>query len=86
MSSQTEAPIQAVKQWILANHPKPDDIDPDLDLIEGRLIDSLGFMDFVFFLEELVERDLDVEASSVDSFRTLRKIEETILQPVGVPA
>jgi acyl carrier protein len=80
VSSATES-IQAVKEWLLAKHPELDDLEPNLDLIENRVIDSLGFMDFVFFLESLVERELDVEAGSVDAFRTLRSIEEKIFQP-----
>ena len=82
MTSLTETAtekLQAVKNWLLAKNPKVEDIPLDLDLVENRLVDSLAFMDFVFFLEELVERELDTEVESVENFRTLRKIEANIL-------
>ena len=54
-------------------------ISPDLDLLENRLVDSLGFVDFILFLEDVTGVELRGEAqASVDSFRTLRSIEQTI--------
>jgi acyl carrier protein len=54
-------------------------IAPDSDLLENRLIDSLGFVDFILFLEDLTGVELRGEAqASVDSFRTLTLIEQTI--------
>lgn len=78
MSPSTE-PIQAVKKWLLDRNQELKDIEMDLDLIENRVLSSLEFMNFVFFLEELVERELDVETGSVEPFRTLRNIDERIL-------
>lgn len=79
--------IDQVRSWLLAyrpkekqDHPELSDIDLDLDLIENRVIDSLGFMNFVFFLEELTERELLAEAQSAHSFRTLRIIRRDILR------
>ena len=72
-------PIQAVKQWLLAKHESLSDIEMDMDLIENRVLSSLEFMNFVFFLEELIERELDLEAGSVEAFRTLRNIQEQII-------
>lgn len=73
--------IERVKEWLLARKPELEDLDLDLDLdlIENRVIDSLSFMDFLFFLEELTERDLQAEAGSANTFRTLRTIQERIL-------
>lgn len=72
--------IEQVTAWLLAKRPDLGQIDPDLDLIENRVIDSLGFIDFVFFLEELTGRELEANAQSVNSFRTLRAIQSDILQ------
>ena len=78
--------IDEVRQWLLdyrpqlkEDHPEIADLDLDVDLIENRVIDSLGFMNFVFFLEELTGRELIAEAQSANSFRTLRIIEREIL-------
>lgn len=86
-SSEIEAgsKIDQVREWLLEYRPQLKEssdveIDLDLDLIESRVIDSLGFMNFVFFLEELTGRDLIAEAQSANSFRTLRIIQEQILE------
>lgn len=76
--------IEAVKRWLLAKKPALGDIDLDLDLIESRVIDSLGFLDFVFFLEQLTGRELQTDAESVKAFRTLRSLRDTVLaEPAG---
>lgn len=72
--------IGQVAAWLQARKPDLGEIDMDLDLIENRVIDSLGFLDFVFFLEELTGRELEANAQSVNSFRTLRAIQSDILQ------
>lgn len=36
---------------------------PDEDLIEGRVIDSLAFLEFIYLLEELTGRPIDCRAS-----------------------
>jgi acyl carrier protein len=79
MSVVSEERVEAVKRWLLAKKPALGDIDLDLDLIESRVIDSLGFIDFVFFLEQLTGRELQTDAQSVKAFRTLRSLRDTIL-------
>jgi len=80
-----EERLVAVKRWLLAKKPAlGDDIDLDLDLIESRVIDSLGFIDFVFFLEQLTGRELQTDAESVKVFRTLRSLQERILSDAAV--
>jgi acyl carrier protein len=81
----TDARLDQVKSWLLRKKPELQeaDLDLDLDLIENRVIDSLGFIDFVFFLEELTGRELQANTQSVNSFRTLRAIQGDILQVGG---
>jgi acyl carrier protein len=71
--------LAAVTNWLLRKKPALGEIDLDLDLIESRVIDSLGFLDFVFFLEELTGRELKTDAQSVKAFRTLRSIRDQVL-------
>ena len=84
MSTDTEAAIDRVKSWL--RERKPNLLsdggaleDPDLDLIESRIVDSLSFVEFVFFLEELAGRQLDTDPEHMASFRTLRAIQRDIL-------
>jgi acyl carrier protein len=79
----TETQLQSLKAWLLKKKPGLGDIDLDLDLIENRVIDSLGFIDFVLFLEQLTGRELQTDAGAVTSFRTLRNIRDMILAPNG---
>ncbi len=67
--------LQQVKGWILKRHPEREDIAPDLDLIENRLIDSLSFVEFVFLLEQVSGRPIDMDTLEVDDLRTLGSIE-----------
>jgi|GEM_PF-1118464 acyl carrier protein len=76
------AQIDQVRQWLVEKKPEVagQEIDLDLDLIENRVIDSLIFVDLLFFLEEITGRDLQEAASSANAFRTLRTIQTEILE------
>jgi len=71
-----------IRQWIRSRNKRLAatlQITPELDLLENRLVDSLGFVDFILFLEDLTGVELRNEAqASIDSFRTLAAIEQTI--------
>lgn len=75
--------IVRVKQWILDKKKaqlSPDiTIDLDTDLIEQRLIDSLMILDFLFYLEQLVGREMQPDPKLVKSLRSLRSIRDNIL-------
>lgn len=76
--------MKQVVDWIRAKHPELTvEIDEHLDLIEARLIDSLQFLEFIYFLEDLSGRAIDLEQVSVDDFRTLARIRERFLTPVA---
>ena len=71
--------LASVKDWLLSRKPELSDLDPDFDLIENRVIDSLSFLEFVFFLEELTGRELQTTAETVNAFRSLHSIQKEIL-------
>jgi acyl carrier protein len=79
--SNVDEQLDSVRAWLKKKKPAVGEIDLDLDLIENRVIDSLGFIDFVFFLEQLAGRELQTDAQAVTSFRTLRNIRDMILAP-----
>ncbi|NER29397.1 MAG: acyl carrier protein [Symploca sp. SIO1C4] len=79
MTTTTEL-ITKVKEWLLAKHPDISELELDFDLINNRIIDSLSFQEFMFFLEDITGRELQTEAQSINPFRTLRAIEHNILQ------
>ncbi|MEU0742264.1 acyl carrier protein [Streptomyces sp. NPDC006134] len=69
-----------IVDWLLERNPTVEHIPDDLDLIESRLIDSLGFMEFVLLLEDLIGRELRLDQIDVDQFRTLRSLTEHFLK------
>jgi len=54
-------------------------IDPDQDLIDNRMITSMGFMNFVLLLEEVTETPIPMEDMNVEDFRTLARIRAKFL-------
>lgn len=79
MSREAGAEIGRVKSWLRERKPEIGDFDLDFDLIENRVVDSLLFLEFLYFLEELVGRELQNGADVMQSFRTLRTIQRDIL-------
>ncbi|MGW8357703.1 acyl carrier protein [Streptomyces wedmorensis] len=72
--------IKPVVDWLRERNPTVEEIPEDLDLIESRLIDSLGFMEFILLLEDLIGRELQLDRIDVDQFRTLRSLKDTFLK------
>ena len=79
MSTSTQQQMDQIKSWLLAKNPEIQDIDPDFDIIENRVIDSLGFTEFILFLEEVSGREIQLFTESVNAFRTLRSIQDNII-------
>ncbi|WP_199873491.1 hypothetical protein [Ideonella sp. A 288] len=73
--------LKEIRLWIAARHEGMDQstLDLDLDLIEHRLIDSLDFAEFLFVLEEIAGRTIDLGTVDLDTFRTLRTIQARFL-------
>ncbi|MER5713168.1 MULTISPECIES: phosphopantetheine-binding protein [unclassified Streptomyces] len=69
-----------IVDWLRERNPTVGDIPDDLDLIESRMIDSLGFMEFILLLEDLIGRELSLDQIDVNEFRTLRSLKEHFLK------
>jgi hypothetical protein len=82
-ATQTDA-ISQIKDWLLTRTQSFTEIDMDLDIIETRIVDSLSLMEFLFFLEKISGRDLASYAQSANSFRTLRLIQDNILNGASI--
>lgn len=66
-----------VVEFLLARRPELGTIDPDFDLIENRVLDSLGFITFLYVLEKQTGKEIPLEQVSPEDFRTLRRIRES---------
>ncbi|MEU5633264.1 acyl carrier protein [Streptomyces rishiriensis] len=69
-----------VRDWILERNPDLTDLQPETDIIDSRIIDSLQFVELVLFIEDLRGTALESNDVSLDSFRTLKGIEQTFFQ------
>ncbi|WP_405008930.1 acyl carrier protein [Kitasatospora sp. NBC_01539] len=79
--------MQQIAEWILSKNPELDrEITRDEDLIEGRLIDSLDFLEFIYLLESLSGEVIDLQEVSIDDFRTLTRIQERFLAGTAAAA
>ncbi|QHC24595.1 acyl carrier protein [Streptomyces sp. GS7] len=69
-----------VRDWILERNPDLTDLQPETDIIDSRIVDSLQFVELVLFIEDLRGAALESNDVSLDSFRTLKGIEQTFFQ------
>jgi acyl carrier protein len=63
-----------IRNWILARNAGVEDIRPDQDLIESRLVDSLSFIELLILIQQLSGETIDQSSLDVESFRTLNAI------------
>ncbi len=78
MSSSTTG-IERVVELLRTRRPDLDRIDPDLDLIDNRILDSLGFVSLLYTLEEITGHEISLEDVQPEDFRTLSAIEAKYL-------
>ncbi|HTJ66807.1 MAG TPA: acyl carrier protein [Actinospica sp.] len=70
----TDDAMRIITDYLLAKQPGLTAIDPELDLIENRILDSLGFVNFLYVLEEQTGREIRMEDVTTEDFRTLTAI------------
>ncbi|MFI6651568.1 acyl carrier protein [Streptomyces sp. NPDC050529] len=63
-----------VTEYLLSRKPELTAIDPDLDLIDNRILDSLGFISFLYVLEERTGQEISLDSVTPEDFRTLNRI------------
>ncbi|WP_433326868.1 acyl carrier protein [Spirillospora sp. CA-294931] len=76
------AGVAFVVGYLLSKNPGLTSIDPDLDLIESRVLDSLGFVNFLYALEEHTGREISLDRVSPEDFRTVNRIARRFLDDV----
>jgi acyl carrier protein len=63
-----------VVEFLRARRPDLVKLDPELDLIENRILDSLHFVEFLYLLEEATGTEISLEEVSPEDFRTMSRI------------
>lgn len=77
MPDANQAPVfAALRDWLF--HANADSaalsLEPDTDIIESRILDSLQVVEFILFLEEKTGRAILAEDLNPDTLRTLESI------------
>ncbi|MBI2789857.1 MAG: acyl carrier protein [Elusimicrobia bacterium] len=73
--------IGEVRRWLLRERPDIKEIGLDTDLIDDRVLDSVTFINFVYFMQELTGRRIPLASgTAVNSLRTLRRIQTNFLE------
>ena len=57
----------------------------DVDLLEGRLVDSLRIVDLVFELEQRFDVNLDFDALEIEDVRTVSRLAERVKRTAAAP-
>ncbi|MGH3164700.1 MAG: acyl carrier protein [Trebonia sp.] len=78
--------LDALRGWILSRNPELHDLDPDTDIIESRIIDSLQFVEMLLYVEELRGAEIDEETLNIEFFRTLNQIDRNFLSALSMKA
>ena len=66
--------IDKIRQYILSKNKGDKKFDDDDDIFENRLINSLQFVEFVIFIEEITGISIDMENIDLDDFRSITDI------------
>lgn len=69
-----DIPADVVVAFLTDGRPHLGEIDPRADLIESRVLDSLRFVEFLYFLEERTGREIALEDVTPEDFRTVEAI------------
>lgn len=79
-------PIVRIRQFIRDRQDEPREFADGDDLIEGGLVDSLRFVDFVLLVSELSGREIPLDDIDIERFRTLDAIRAAYFTPAAAAA
>jgi len=82
------APIDSLRDFIVQElhwDGRADDLTPDYPLIANHVVDSMGLLTLISFLEDHFGVDIADEELVPDNFSTLRKI-ASLIERKGVTA
>ncbi|MCM6774566.1 acyl carrier protein [Nocardia sp. CDC159] len=77
--------IAAVEEWLHQQEPDFGDIDPDLDLIEAGLVNSIQAVELLVVIERAGGAKIDRREVEADHFRSLRAIAEKFFAQTSEP-
>lgn len=70
--------INKIKEYIAVRNVDMGQLENETDIIENRLIDSLQFVEFIMYIEEVGDIEVDMETLNIEDFRSLSSIGKMI--------
>ncbi len=74
MSGDLQPELDLLRNWILQNRPNVQSVGDEDELIESRVLDSFALIEFVYFAEEVFGREVVLDESVAENFRTLAAV------------
>ncbi len=76
--------IAVIERWLLKRSESMErqqlaTIDPDLDLVDAGLVDSLRIVEFVVLVGQVAGKRIDMNDLDLYRFRTLRRVSDNFL-------
>jgi acyl carrier protein len=65
-----------IRAWLKSRADADIELNDDTDLIKNEIIDSLRFVEFLLYIEDLRGRDIDEDDVDVDNFRSINTIKK----------
>jgi acyl carrier protein len=78
-----DAVFQSLREWLCKTNPETIlmRLEPDTDIIESRILESLQVVEFILFLERQTGRDILAENLNPSTLRTLNSIYANFYEP-----
>ena len=75
--------FENLRSWIGKANPalRLERLDPDTDILAGKILESLQMVEFVLFLERETGRTILAENLDPNALRTLNKVYDTFFVP-----
>jgi acyl carrier protein len=74
MMTRAEA-TNAIHDFLCRDRREITKIDPDMDLLDSRVLDSLRFMNLILMIEQLTGKEVPLDRTTADDFRSIRRIQ-----------
>jgi acyl carrier protein len=72
--TRTEA-TKVIHDFLCKDRREITKIDPDMDLLDSRVLDSLRFMNLIVMIEELTGKEVPLDKTTAEDFRSIRRIQ-----------
>ena len=67
--------VEKVKDWILGRHAERDELAPDENIIDSRLVDSMSFIELIYVIESASGAEIDFDSIDLADFQSLSAID-----------